>query len=64
MFHVQQKKLTALHLKPRILRRDIRATIDSDFTRKLWLDTEHITKGMESLECMDGGKTWNLMLYT
>ena len=34
MCHVQQKKLTALHLKPKILRRDIRAVVDSGFTRK------------------------------
>ena len=33
-FHVQQKKLTALHLKPKILRRDIRAVVDSGFTKK------------------------------
>jgi len=44
MFHVQQKRLTALHLKPWILRRGIRATVDSDFTRNKWLDIEYITK--------------------
>ena len=38
MYHVQQAKLTALHLKPRILRRDIGATVGSDFPRKPWLD--------------------------
>ena len=34
MCHVQQKKLTALHLKPRILKRDIRAVVDDNRTRK------------------------------
>ena len=34
MCHVQQKKLTALHLKPKILRRDMRVAVDSDFTKK------------------------------
>jgi len=52
MCHVQQKKLTALHLKPRILRRDIRATVDSDFTRKTQLIIEYITEEMEGLERM------------
>ena len=32
MCHVQQAKLTALHLKPRILRRDIGEAVGSDFT--------------------------------
>ena len=40
MCHVQQAKLTALHLKPKMLRRDMRATVDSDFPRKLWLDIQ------------------------
>ena len=43
MCHVQQKKLTALHLKPKKLRRDIRTVVDSGFTRKTWLDIEYIT---------------------
>ena len=43
MCHVQQKKLTALHLKPKKLRRDIRAVVDSGFTRKTWLDIGYIT---------------------
>ena len=64
MCHVQQKKLTALHWKPNRLGRDIRATLDSDFTRKRWLDIEYITEEMEGLGCADGGKIWNLMLYT
>jgi len=64
MCHVQQKRLTALHLKPRILRRDIRATVDNDSTRKRWLDIEYITEEMECLGGADGGKIWNLMLYT
>ena len=38
MCHVQQAKLTALHLKPKMLRRDMRATVGSDFPRKPWLD--------------------------
>jgi len=63
MFHVQQKKLTALHLKPKRLRRDIRTTVDSNFTRKRWLDIEYITEEMEGLGCAAGGKIWNLMLY-
>jgi len=46
MCHVQQKNLTALHLKPKRLRRDIRTTVDSDFTRKRWLDIEYIAEGM------------------
>ena len=43
MCHVQQEKLTALHLKPRILRRDIRTAGDRDSTRKPWLDIEYMT---------------------
>ena len=43
MCHVQQKRLTALHLKPKKLRRDIRAIVDSGFTRKAWLDIAYIT---------------------
>jgi len=43
--HVQQKKLTALHLKPKKLRRDIRAVGDSGFTRKTWSDIGYITRG-------------------
>ena len=61
MFHVQQKKLTALHLKPRILRRDIKITVDCDLTRKKWLDIEYITKKKEGIEFADRGTTWNLM---
>jgi len=48
MCHVQQKKLTALHLKPKILRRDIGATVDSDFPSQLL----SITEEMEGLEWM------------
>ena len=44
MCHVQQKKLTALHLKPKKLRRDIRTVVDSGFTRKTWLDIGYITE--------------------
>jgi len=56
MFHVQQKNLTALHLKPRILRRDIRATVDTDFARKKWLDIEYITKKRKDLSVQREGK--------
>jgi len=63
MCHIQQKRLTALHLKPGILRRDIRATVDNDSTRKRWLEIEYITEEMECLGGADGGKIWNLMLY-
>jgi len=34
MCHVQQAKLTALHLKPKMLRRDIGAMVGSNFTRR------------------------------
>ena len=57
MCHVQQAKLTALHLKPRILRRDMRVTVGIDFPRKPWLDIEYMTEEVECLQCMDGGKT-------
>jgi len=58
MCHVQQKKLTALHLKPKKLRRDIRAVVDSGSTRKTWLDIWYTTKRKGGgLERMDGGKT-------
>jgi len=33
MCHVQQKKLTALHLKSKKLRRDMRAAADSSCTK-------------------------------